>query len=135
MLQIYFCKLYETFLYICQYYLAAMSGWKLLNQLVENICLQTWRLVNVCGTLHMELTCKSIFYLIYVSLLTVSCIMLKNGPKYFKGTLSGLRQFLATESPLKMMKKFFYFTLKALFVLKKFKFLSWLFGHVEKRLD
>ena len=27
------------------------------------------------------------------------------------------------------------FTLKALFVLKIFKFLSWLIGHVEKRLD
>ena len=32
--------------------------------------------------------------------------------------LSGLRKFLATESPLKMMKNAFYFTLKALFVLK-----------------
>ena len=31
-----------------------------------------------------------------------------------------------------MMKNAFYFTLKALFVLKIFKFLSWLFGHVEK---
>ena len=41
-----------------------------------------------------------------------------------KGTLSGLRQFLATESPLKMMKNAFYFTSKALFVLKIFKFLS-----------
>ena len=30
------------------------------------------------------------------------------------------------------MKKAFYFTLKALFVLKIFKFLVWLFGHVEK---
>ena len=39
----------------------------------------------------------------------------------FKGALSGLRQFLATESPLKMMKNAFYFTLKALFVLKIFK--------------
>ena len=29
----------------------------------------------------------------------------------------------------------FYFSLKALFVSKIFKFLSWLFGHVEKRLD
>ena len=47
-----------------------------------------------------------------------------------KGVLSGLRQFLANESPLKMMKNAFYFTLKALFVLKLFKFLSWLFGHV-----
>ena len=42
----------------------------------------------------------------------------------FKGTLSGLSQFLATESPLKMMKNAFYFTSKALFVLKIFKFLS-----------
>ena len=41
-----------------------------------------------------------------------------------KGPLSGLRQLLATESPLKMMKNAFYFTSKALFVLKIFKFLS-----------
>ena len=34
-----------------------------------------------------------------------------------------------------MMKEAFYFTLKALFVLKIFKFLSSHFGHVEKRLD
>ena len=27
----------------------------------------------------------------------------------FKGTLSGLRRFLPTESPLKMMKKLFHF--------------------------
>ena len=42
----------------------------------------------------------------------------------FKDKLSGLRQFLATGSPLKKMKNAFYFTLKALFVLKIFKFLS-----------
>ena len=36
----------------------------------------------------------------------------------FKGTLSSLRQFLETECPLKMMKNTFYFTLKALLVLK-----------------
>ena len=52
-----------------------------------------------------------------------------------KGVLSSLRQSLATESPLKMMKNVFYFFLKALLVLKIFKFLSWLCGHVEKRLD
>ena len=52
-----------------------------------------------------------------------------------KAALSGLTQFLATESPLKMMKNAFYFILKALGVLKTFKFLSLLFGHVEKRLD
>ena len=41
---------------------------------------------------------------------------------YFKGTYSG--QFLANESPLKLMKNPLYFTLKALFVLKIFAFLS-----------
>ena len=54
---------------------------------------------------------------------------------YCTGALSGPRQFVTTESPLKMMKIDFYFTLKALFVLKIFKFLSLLFGHVEKWLD
>ena len=43
--------------------------------------------------------------------------------------------FLAIESLLKMMKNAFYFTVKALFVLKIFKCLSWLFGHLGKRLD
>ena len=32
----------------------------------------------------------------------------------------------------KIVKNAFYFILKALFILKIFKFLSWLFGHVEK---
>ena len=41
----------------------------------------------------------------------------------FKGALSGLRQFLATENSLKLMKNAFYFISKALFVLKIFKFL------------
>ena len=41
-----------------------------------------------------------------------------------KGALLGLRQFLVTESPLKMMKNAFYFTLKPLFDLKIFKYLS-----------
>ena len=34
-----------------------------------------------------------------------------------------------------MMKNAFYFILKVLFVLKIFKFLSRLFGHVQKWLD
>ena len=42
---------------------------------------------------------------------------------------------MATESPLKVMKNAFYLTLKAFFVLKRFKFLCWLFGQVEKRID
>ena len=36
------------------------------------------------------------------------------------------------ESSLKVMKNAFYFILKALFILKIFKFLSRLFGHVGK---
>ena len=36
------------------------------------------------------------------------------------------------ESPLKIMKNAFYLILKTLFVLKIFKFLSRLFGHVGK---
>ena len=54
---------------------------------------------------------------------------------FFQGAPSGLRQFLAAESPLKIMKNAFYFTSKAFLLLKIFKFLSLLFGHVAKRLD
>ena len=39
------------------------------------------------------------------------------------GALSGLRQFLPNGSPLKMMENAFYFILKALLVLKIFKYL------------
>ena len=55
--------------------------------------------------------------------------------KTFTGTLSGLGQYLAAESPLKMMKNASYFTLKAFFLLKIFKLLCWLFGQVKKQLD
>ena len=41
----------------------------------------------------------------------------------FKGTLSCQRQFLATKIPLKIIKNVFNFSLKALFILKIFKFL------------
>ena len=44
-------------------------------------------------------------------------------------------KFLATENPLKVMKNAFYFTSRALFVLKIFKILSWLFGYVAKQID
>ena len=43
---------------------------------------------------------------------------------FWVGFGQSLRQFLAPESPLKKMKNAFYFTLKVLFVLKIFKFLS-----------
>ena len=37
------------------------------------------------------------------------------------------------EHPLKMKQKAFYFISKALFICKIFKFLFWLYGHVEKK--
>ena len=43
---------------------------------------------------------------------------------FIKGAIWSLRQFLATQSPVNMMKNAFYFTLKAFFVHKIFKFLS-----------
>ena len=50
----------------------------------------------------------------------------------FKGTLLALRQILATEGPLKMTKNAFCFTLKALFVLRIFKFFPRLFSSSRK---
>ena len=55
--------------------------------------------------------------------------------KLLQGTLSGLRRLSATESSLKTVRNAFYYTWKALFVLKIIKFLSWLFGRIEKWLD
>ena len=48
--------------------------------------------------------------------------------------LLGLKQGLATESPLKMIKNAFYFNfyLNTLFVLKIFNIFSRLYGHAEK---
>ena len=52
--------------------------------------------------------------------------------KMLNPALLGLRQCLATESTLKMMKNAFHFTFKAPLVFKIFEFLSWLFGHEEQ---
>ena len=46
-----------------------------------------------------------------------------------------MKQFLATESPLKLTRNAFYFTLQAVFILKIVKFLSLLLGNIEKQLD
>ena len=43
--------------------------------------------------------------------------------------------FASIKNPLKMKKNVFYFLLKSLFVLKIFKFLSWLFWLCKKWLD
>ena len=47
-----------------------------------------------------------------------------NSAEIVKGALSGLRQFSATESFLKIMKNVFYLNLEALFILKIFKVLT-----------
>ena len=52
-----------------------------------------------------------------------------------KGPFLGLRQFLAAESPLKVIENGFYFMLKALFVYTIFRYLSGSFGHLGKGLD
>ena len=65
-------------------------------------------------------------------MLTLQCLVSTNRSEILKGTLSGLRQFLATEIPLKLMKNTFYFTSEALFVLNIFNFLSWLFWSCNK---
>ena len=49
--------------------------------------------------------------------------------------LLSLRQFLAAESPFKMIKYDFCFMLKPLLILEIFKCLPWLFGRGGKRLD
>ena len=70
----------------------------------------------------------------YLPLFYISSCSLNANLKNFKGAFSDLNQFLAAESPWKMMENAFHCTLKALFVLKIFKILSWLFGHVAKWL-
>ena len=74
-----------------------------------------WRRSLLYGNQSIDLQSKSIDWFLY-----------HRGFHHerFKDAHSDLRQFLATESPLKVMKKDFYFTLKGLFVLKLFEFLS-----------
>ena len=51
-------------------------------------------------------------------------IIFLNWQTQIKGALSALRQFLVTESPVKVMKNPFHLTLKSFLVLKIFTFLS-----------
>ena len=61
-------------------------------------------------------------------------VELTNRDTPMKGSLSGLGHFLTIEDSLKMVKNAFYVTSKLLFALKIFKFLSWFFGHIARRL-
>ena len=57
----------------------------------------------------------------------IICYHLKSDPDLPKNCF-----ICFNECSLKMMKNAFYFTIKSLFVPKIFKFLSWIFGQVEK---
>ena len=92
---------------------------------------QNWVYLRI-NSLKFSTVC---FYCLSKSRTTRKILKLPRWSFVFKGALSGLRRFLATESSSKMMKNAFYFTSKALFALKIFKFLSWHFGNVAKQLE
>ena len=75
---------------------------------------------------------KYVMYFLFIGFINRPMYCLRKEKKSFKGAFSGLRQFLEIESPLKMMKNAFYFTLKALLALKIFKLLSWLLRSCRK---
>ena len=74
------------------------------------------------NVLYVELTQHETCSDFLLSSLQNVSVFLNSNNIFFKGPLPGLRQFLETESSLKMMKNVFYFTLKTHFVLKIFKF-------------
>ena len=55
--------------------------------------------------------------------------------KYLKAHSQVRDNFWQLKVLYKLMKNAFHFTLKALFAIKIFKFLSWLFGYAKKWLD
>ena len=67
-----------------------------------------------------------------LNLITPNCFMTKIDIKVGLSPSQKICIICLSESPLKMMKNAFYFILKVLFILKIFKFLSRLFGHVGK---
>ena len=74
------------------------------------------------------------FWIFVNNFLHISRVHILKNKRSFKDALLGLKQFFAAERPSKMMKNAFYSMSKAFLVLKIFKFMSWLFGHVAKRL-
>ena len=92
-----------------------------------------WRLIFGkiirCSTLSLEVD-----YFIYFKFTPVFFHWMYNGCSFKVGLSPSKKNCVVyfIESPLKMMKNTFYFILKALFILKIFKFLLSLFGHVEK---
>ena len=77
------------------------------NTILQNTTNRLLLIIAVSKVVKGQLACETINY-----------------DTEIKGALSGLKQFLAAENSLKMMKNAFNFTLRDLFVLKIFKFLS-----------
>ena len=100
----------------------------LLLEILGNMCIGD--IINF--EINLVFLIKPFFYMTKSLVKNLNILKTKRA---FKGKLSGSWQILATVSTLKMMKNAFYFTLKATFILKMFKFLPLLFGHVDKRHD
>ena len=99
------------------------------NNLFKDFSAIPLRTTNLWSPATLTITKKSVNAFIYQKLVPIERLNRK-------GALSDLRHFFVAESPLKMMKNYFYFTSKTLFVLKIFQvFLSRLFGNVAKRPD
>ena len=99
------CRFYFSFILLP--WLSNKLLWRI-NKLIQDLCCTIWL--------------WWIKFLIYWLLLFFNA----------KVVISGLRQFVATKCPLKMMKNAFYFTSKPLFVLKIFNFLFLLFWSCSK---
>ena len=108
-------KIKVKFLFSRFFVVAQKDLWRLLQGLHKTL----WGIAKMCENKNLT---------VFFSLSGI-------GTRRVKGALSDLRQFLATESSLKNMKNAFYLNLKAFFLLKLFKLLSWLFDHVAKRLN
>ena len=101
----------------------------------------TWNLSLFC----MSRSRTTKIYWVFISITSYKAF-LKNKKRSGTSLLTSFRGWLKVglsssrqnsficfnESPLKMMKNAFYFIWKALFVLKIFKFFSWVFGYIEK---
>ena len=88
---------------------------------IENVWLNSFKCFEVSWLLLRILILKSLINKTLRTLLTAvsrGFISSSKDNVLFKGPFFDLRDILAAESPLKMMKIFFYFMLKALFVLK-----------------
>ena len=94
-------------------------SWKLVSRLIRIWIIQWW-----CS-LFLFLTGNSLLGANFFE--KVKIVSLKSDSH-----LPNKMCFLLHWKPFKYEKNAFYFILKALFFLKVFKFLSWLFGQVEK---